>query len=124
MQPTMHFSVTLPFLAGRASSSANVTRFAVFTICLAVAIADAASPSSHPGKIVYQYAVTSANDFPQRDPLDWRFLGSNDGGKTWTTLDSRKDEHFQSRHLRRLFKISHPAKFEIYRLEIDKILDR
>src|ERR1035441_7090412 len=34
-------------------------------------------------KAVRQYALTSANDFPQRDPQDWRLLGSNDDRHTW-----------------------------------------
>ena len=27
--------------------------------------------------------MTSANDYPERDPLDWRLLGSANAGKTW-----------------------------------------
>src|ERR1700760_1079024 len=40
-------------------------------------------------RLVCGYALTSANDFPQRDPMDWRLLASRDGGRTWTTLDTR-----------------------------------
>src|ERR1700761_7356201 len=54
-------------------------------------------------KVIQRYALTSANDFPQRDPQDWRLLASNDGGKTWVTLDVRKGESFQERHQRRTF---------------------
>ncbi|MDB6124293.1 MAG: Integral rane sensor signal transduction histidine kinase [Pedosphaera sp.] len=74
-------------------------------------------------KVVQQYALTSANDFPQRDPQDWRLLGSNDGGRTWTTLDTRKSEVFPERHQRRVFAVSKPAAFEIYRLQIDVVHD-
>src|ERR1019366_1324480 len=70
-------------------------------------------------KVIHQYALTSANDFPQRDPQDWRLLGSNDGGKPWTALDVRKGEIFQERHQRRLFKIANQTAFETYRLQID-----
>ena len=62
------------------------------------------SVSADPGrikKVIHQYALTSANDFPQRDPQDWRLLASNDGGKTWTTLDVRKDEIFSARQQRK-----------------------
>jgi signal transduction histidine kinase len=76
------------------------------------------------GKVIHQYALTSANDFPQRDPTEWRLLGSNDGGKTWVTLDARKDEFFQERHQRKLFKIANEKAFETYRLEVDRIRDR
>ena len=74
-------------------------------------------------KVVQQYALTSANDFPQRDPRDWKLLGSNDGGKTWTTLDTRKGEVFQERHQRRVFKMNNHAAFKTYRLQIDRVLD-
>jgi signal transduction histidine kinase len=75
-------------------------------------------------KIIGQYALVSANDFPQRDPLDWRLLGSNDGGKTWVTLDTRKNEFFSERHQRRVFKITSPAAYQIYRLQIDHVRER
>lgn len=78
----------------------------------------------HYRKVIRQYALISANDFPQRDPQDWRLLGSNDGGKTWTTLDSRKGESFSARHQRRLFKIANTNAFEMYQLQIDHIRDR
>src|SRR6266478_3884022 len=61
-----------------------------------------ATPPPPPGKLIQSYALVSANDFPQRDPLDWRLLASNDGGKTWRTLDSRKNELFSERHQRRV----------------------
>src|SRR5690606_13410307 len=74
-------------------------------------------------KTVHQYALTSANDFPQRDPQDWRLLGSNDGGKTWITVDTRKREVFTERHQRRVFKLSKPATFDTFRLQIDLVRD-
>lgn len=74
-----------------------------------------------PAKIVRQYALTSANDFPQRDPMDWCLLGSNDGGKTWSTLDQRKDVIFSQRHQRLLFKIPNRTAFNMYRLDIQRI---
>jgi len=74
-------------------------------------------------KIVRHYALTSANDFPQRDPQDWRLLGSNDGGQTWTVLDVRQGELFSERHQRRLFDCTNHTAFNIYRLEIDRVRD-
>lgn len=79
--------------------------------------------SSAIAKVVEQYALTSANDFPQRDPRDWRLLGSNDGGRSWTTLDQRKGELFSERHQRRLFHVAHPAAFNMYRLAIERVRD-
>ncbi|HVM49175.1 MAG TPA: ATP-binding protein [Candidatus Acidoferrum sp.] len=72
-------------------------------------------------RVVRQYALTSANDFPQRDPRDWQLLGSNDGGSTWTTLDVRKGELFGQRHQRRLFKVADSRPFNVYRLQIERV---
>jgi signal transduction histidine kinase len=74
-------------------------------------------------KVIQQYALTSANDFPQRDPQDWQLLGSNDGGKTWTTLDVRRNEIFQARQQRKLYKIGNTNAYETYQLRIDKVRD-
>jgi len=99
-------------------------------ICLAcallpwLAISSAAASvvnANLPAKIVRQYALTSANDFPQRDPMDWRLLGSNDGGKTWSTLDERKGVIFPERHQRQIFKTSNRTAFNVYRLDIKRV---
>jgi hypothetical protein len=63
------------------------------------------------------YALTSANDYPGRDPKDWRLLGSNDG-KAWTELDAQKNQAFLGRHFTRLFKIAQPQAFALYRFEV------
>ena len=67
------------------------------------------------------YALTAANDKPERDPVSWRLLGSNDNGKNWEILDSRRDELFNTRFQRRIFSLARPAKFAIYRLAIDSV---
>src|ERR1700721_403375 len=77
----------------------------------------------HTTKVVRQYPLTSANDFPLRDPQGWRVLASNDGGKTWVTLDQRTNEVFSERHQRRVFHISNHTAYNIYRLQIDRIRD-
>ena len=76
------------------------------------------------GKVVRQYSLVSANDFPQRDPQDWRLLGSADGGRTWTTLDIRTNEIFARRQQKRDFVVANPKACEIYRLQIDRVRDR
>jgi signal transduction histidine kinase len=81
----------------------------------------ASDTNALPAKIVRQYALTSANDFPQRDPMDWRLLGSNDGGQSWRVLDERKGIVFTNRHERQLFRISNHTAFNVYRLEILRI---
>jgi len=67
------------------------------------------------------YALTSAFDVANRDPRDWRLLGSNDGGKTWQTLDARRNESFANRLHRRVFMLAEPASFALYRLQIDSV---
>jgi signal transduction histidine kinase len=90
--------------------------------CAAAAEPAPAAPVPE-GRTISQYALVSANDFPQRDPTDWRLLGSNDDGRTWKLLDIRTNELFQSRHLRRAFPVADPGPFTTYRLEIDRFLD-
>ena len=50
---------------------------------------------AHPA-VVVRYALTSANDAPERDPQDWQLQGSNDG-TSWTTLDTRAGQDFADR---------------------------
>jgi len=91
--------------------------------CLALCMQAVAATNfaSGPRQVVGSYALTSANDFQQRDPQDWRLLGSNDGGKTWTTLDQRRDEVFSERHQRRIFELANTNAFNVYRLQIDRV---
>jgi len=90
-----------------------------------VLLADSAlAPASAPApltRVIDRYALTSANDFPERDPQDWRLLGSTDGGKTWVVLDTRKGEVFPERHQRRLFAFANKQAFNLYRLQIDRV---
>jgi hypothetical protein len=45
---------------------------------------------------IVRYALTSANDAPTRDPMDWTLQGSNDG-QNWTTVDTQRDQVFTDR---------------------------
>ena len=74
-----------------------------------------------PARSLTGYALTSANDSPERDPRDWRLLGSNDGGKKWETLDVRRNEVFSTRFQKRVFTLSNHAASAIYRLQIDSV---
>lgn len=73
--------------------------------------------SGHPSTVT-KYALTSANDAPTRDPQNWSFQGSNDG-KTWTTLDSRANQDFQTRFLKREFSFPNSTPFTHYRLNMN-----
>ncbi len=68
-------------------------------------------------KTIKGYNITSANDAPERDPRDWRLLGSNGSG--WTTLDIRSGEVFSNRFQKRSFSFINSTSYKIYRLDIN-----
>ncbi|WP_257667486.1 discoidin domain-containing protein [Parapedobacter tibetensis] len=63
------------------------------------------------------YTLTSANDFPERDPIDWNLQGSHDG-ENWTTLDSRSGEIFEERFQMKVYRINNEVAYTFYRLNI------
>ncbi|MGC0337152.1 putative alpha-1,2-mannosidase [Streptomyces sp. SLBN-8D4] len=65
------------------------------------------------------YALTSANDFAERDPRDWTLKGSTDG-KDWKTLDSRAGETFAERFQTKSYDIPADAvaEYQHFRLDI------
>ncbi|WP_280854063.1 GH92 family glycosyl hydrolase [Streptomyces sp. SAI-041] len=67
------------------------------------------------------YALTSANDFAERDPKDWTLKGSTDG-KDWKTLDTRTGESFAERFQTKPYDIPADAvaEYQHFRLEITK----
>ncbi|MFI6645243.1 GH92 family glycosyl hydrolase [Streptomyces sp. NPDC050504] len=71
-----------------------------------------------PVKVV-TYALTSANDAPERDPKDWTLQGSADGEK-WTVLDRRTGEAFAKRFETRTYDFAADAAYRHFRLEIAK----
>ncbi|CAL9567947.1 hypothetical protein SUDANB176_04779 [Streptomyces sp. enrichment culture] len=69
---------------------------------------------------VASYRLTSANDFPERDPRDWTLYGSPDG-HAWTPLDARTGETFTGRFQTREFRVGAPATaYRHYRLDITR----
>lgn len=71
-----------------------------------------------PVKVV-TYALTSANDAPERDPRDWTLQGSTDG-KEWTVLDKREGESFAKRFETRTYDFAAGAAYRHFRLEISR----
>jgi predicted alpha-1,2-mannosidase len=65
------------------------------------------------------YALTSANDFAERDPRDWTLQGSTDG-KDWKTVDSRSGESFSERFQTKSYDLAEPAEYQHFRLDITK----
>ncbi|TFJ92491.1 glycoside hydrolase family 92 protein [Lentibacillus salicampi] len=68
---------------------------------------------------VVKYALTSGNDFPGRDPRNWKLAGSNDG-ENWTTLDTREDQEFSDRYERKVYEFGNTEEYQYYRLSITK----
>lgn len=69
--------------------------------------------------IVNIFALTSANDAPERDPENFRLLGSNDG-ESWQVLGDWAGESFAGRAERRSFSLINGRSFSHYRIEITK----
>jgi hypothetical protein len=67
--------------------------------------------------VVTKYSMTSANDAVERDPLTWTFQGSNNGS-SWTTLDSRANQDFPTRFLRKEFTFNNNSAYSYYRLQM------
>ena len=71
---------------------------------------------SEPVAVVH-YALSSANDSPERDPRDWELQGSHDG-TAWTTLDSQTGQDFSERFQTKEYRFDNAEAFEFYRLNI------
>jgi predicted alpha-1,2-mannosidase len=68
---------------------------------------------------VVHYALTSANDAPERDPRDWTLRGSQDG-QTWTALDTQTDQLFDSRFQTKEYRFENTTPYLYYRLDITR----
>lgn len=66
---------------------------------------------------VNQYAITSANDFAERDPKSWNLQASDDG-RTWTTLDTQTGQTFTARFQTKTYSLSNTTHYLYYRLNI------
>jgi predicted alpha-1,2-mannosidase len=62
------------------------------------------------------YTLTSANDFPGRDPKDWVLKGSSDGSN-WVTLDTRDSEDFVWRQYTKVYSVNNVTPYPYYRFE-------
>jgi len=62
-----------------------------------------------------QYRFISADDMPERDPLQWKLEGSRDG-KTWVILDERQGQKpFAARLESKSYEITKPASCRFFR---------
>jgi predicted alpha-1,2-mannosidase len=71
---------------------------------------------SQPTAITH-YAISSANDSPERDPKDWTLQGSNDA-LAWTDLDKQTGQSFSARFQQNDYQIAPTAAYKYFRLTI------
>jgi hypothetical protein len=74
--------------------------------------------------VVNQYTITSANDadrYPERNPADWRLLGSDDGGASWVTLDIRTNQVFTTNLQKLAYSFTNATAYNVYRFQIDQV---
>ncbi len=70
-------------------------------------------------RVITQYAIISASDWPGRDPKSWEFQGSNDG-VTWVTLDTRTNQKFSGRRDINAYPVANDVAYGYYRLSISE----
>ncbi|KAA2259412.1 glycoside hydrolase family 92 protein [Solihabitans fulvus] len=66
---------------------------------------------------IARYALSSANDAPERDPKNWTIKGSADG-QNWTTLDTQTGQTFDSRQQTKKYEVPNTTAYLYYRLDI------
>ncbi len=66
---------------------------------------------------VARYTLTSAPDSPEKDPLHWKLLGSNDG-ESWTTIDERYYAEFEERSQTASYTVLIDGEFTHLRLDV------
>jgi predicted alpha-1,2-mannosidase len=67
--------------------------------------------------VVARYAISSANDAPERDPKDWSLQASQDG-QTWVVIDTRSGQSFSARYQTLRYDITNATAYLYYRLQI------
>ena len=76
--------------------------------------------------VVTDYTITSANDaasYPERNPADWRFLGSTNSGVSWATLDIRTNQVFTANFQKRAYSFTNTTAYGVYRFQIDRVMN-
>lgn len=65
------------------------------------------------------YSIGSANDFDERDPVDWKLYGSADG-VAWTVLDTQAGQDMPTRKTLYTYQLENQTAYSHYKLEITK----
>ena len=67
---------------------------------------------------INSYALTSANDAPDRDPKNWTLEGSNDDGTTWTLVDTQTDVSWSGRFQKKTFNCTNTTAYAMYKFTV------
>jgi hypothetical protein len=70
-------------------------------------------------QVVTRYAITSANDYAERDPRSWTLDGSNDGS-TWAAIDAQMEQTFGERYQTKQYTFENKTPYRFYRLNVTK----
>jgi hypothetical protein len=76
------------------------------------------SVKSRDAVVIDGYSITSANDMPDRDPLNWTLLGSLNG-LDWTPIDTRSNEDFPERRQTRRFSFANSTAYQYYKFNFE-----
>ena len=69
--------------------------------------------------LVTGYAIWSANDFPERDPSTWEFLGWDEETSMWVLLDYWEEEpEWLERYQKQEYEFENTIKYSSYRLNV------
>ena len=68
--------------------------------------------------LVDGYGLAGMAEVAARDPTAWTLSGSNDGGETWTVIDSRAGVTSWGPKVARLFDAASPGRYRIVRLAL------
>jgi hypothetical protein len=68
---------------------------------------------------ISSYSITSANDYPERDPKDWQLMGSNNGS-SWVTIDTRRNQFFSERFQTKDYVCNNQTPYQYYRLNVTR----
>jgi hypothetical protein len=68
------------------------------------------------------YTLTTGNDNQGRDPKSWTLQGSNDGGATWTVVDTRSAVTLgTNRRATYRYDVATPGSYKMYKLNITEV---
>ncbi len=74
--------------------------------------------------VIGAYALTTANDAAGRDPKSWTLQGSNDGGVTWTIVDTQTGITLgDTRKITLNYTVANPGSYKMYKLDITEARD-